>query len=143
MLKHRKLQLAIAAAAIGLVGAIAACAGLGDKAADTLLGPDCGPESRVFRAELLTERITARFPTAPVQELNLALAGMRAAAEAGQDMGPSALAYQAALAFAVGPAIGASEGQPVLMRLSLLPGAAEDFLVIRARLAAFCTQQAS
>jgi hypothetical protein len=129
-----------AALLLGLL--VSACAVLGDKAADTLLGADCGPASRVYRAELLTERLLARYPAAASEALVQALAQMRAAAESGAPMDPAAVAYQAALAGAIGPVIGASAGQPVLLRLSLLPGAAQDFLIIRSQLSAFCAGQA-
>ena len=130
-----------AALALGLV--VSACAALGDKAEDALLGSDCGPTSRVFRAELLTERLLARYPAIPPAALEQALVQMRAAANSGGSMEPAALAYQAALTEALGPAIGSATGQPLLLRLSLLPGMAQDFLVIRSQLGAFCAARAA
>jgi hypothetical protein len=66
---------------------------------------------------------------------------MRAAAANGAPMEPAALAYQVALAGSIGPIAGVSVGQPLLLRLSLLPGAAQDFLVIRSALAVFCAAE--
>ncbi len=106
--------------------------------ADSLLGADCGPQSRAYRAEQLTGRLLARYPAVPAGALKAAVAGMQAAAAGGGDMTAAATAYQAALAGSLGPVLGASAGEPVLLRLSRLPGAAEDFLVVRARLGAFC-----
>ncbi len=120
---------------------VSACAALGDKTADALLGVDCGPASRAYRAELLTDRLLARYPSAAAEGLNQAVAQMRAAADAGAPMDAAAVAYQAALASAIGPMIGAAAGQPVLLQLSLLPGAAQDFLIVRSQLGAFCAGQ--
>jgi uncharacterized membrane protein (DUF441 family) len=130
-----------AALALGLL--VSACAALGDKAADALLGSDCGPASRVYRAELLTARVLARYPAVPPTALEQALDQMRAAANSGGAMESAALAYQAALADAAGPAAGIAAGQPVLLRLSLLSGMAQDFLVIRSQLGAFCAARAA
>ena len=120
---------------------VSGCAALGDKTADALLGADCGPASRAYRAEVLTERLLARYPSAAAEGLKQAVAQMRAAADAGAPMDAAAVAYQAALASAVGPVIGATAGQPVLLQLSLLPGAAQDFLIVRSQLGAFCAGQ--
>ncbi|MCA8929511.1 MAG: hypothetical protein KDC18_15715 [Alphaproteobacteria bacterium] len=125
-------------AAIGLAVLLGACSGLGDTVGDGLLGPDCGPESRAKRAELLTERVLARYPSVANDTLTAAVAGMYAAAADGGDMEAASVAYQSALAASLVPVIGASIAEPVLLHLSRMPGAAQDFLVIRSQLAAFC-----
>jgi|GEM_PF-5301299 len=125
-------------AAIGLALVLGACASVGDRLADRLLGPDCGPASRVLRAELLTERVLARHPEAGGPALAAALAAMRAAAERGTDLDSAAATYQAALAVGLAPVAGGSQAEPLLLRLSRLPGLAEDFLLIRGKVAGFC-----
>lgn len=127
------------AGAAVLALSLGACAGVGDRVADRVLGPACGPESRAFRATLLTKRLLVRYPATPAGALLSALSGMQAAADTGGDMTAAAAAYRAALAGSFGPMLGGAGDEPVLIRLNRLPGPAEDFLLIRTRLRVFCT----
>ena len=106
------------AVAAGLAVLVSACAGLGDRAADTLLGQDGGPASRVYRAQLLTEQLQVRYPTVATTQLQLALEQMQASVDAGLDLEPAALAYQIALGATLAPIVGTTAGQSALLRLA-------------------------
>jgi hypothetical protein len=132
--------------ALLLGAAVAGCAALipGDPVADRLFGPDCGPESRVLRARLITDSLAAAYPDFEATGVRHAIAAMAAAVSAGDGFQPAALAYAEALIRAVTPLLVASGfdvglgGEPIWLRLVGLPPIAANLATIRHSLAAHC-----
>ncbi len=131
-----------AAAALGLF--LAGCASLvsGDTLADRILGPDCGPDSRIFRAHALMSGLSRAYPSISVGSMRQSLLLMAEAAADDRSLEPAAAAFQDALIAAVTPIVLAAgkEGEPIWLGLVQLPPLAAEIVQIRSRTADFCNR---
>lgn len=130
------------AAAVALSLFLAGCASLvsGDSAADKVLGADCGPESRVLRAQALTDGIGRTYPDLQLDGMRQSLALMAEAVEGGRRLDQAAMAFQHATLTALAPMILAKgwTADPVWQSLLHLPPVAVELVRIRQQVAAFC-----
>lgn len=131
-----------ALAAIGVTLLLAGCAGVvsGASVADRLLGPDCGPGSRVFRANSLVDALGRAYPSLETVGMRLSVAMMESAASGGQSLEQPAAVFQDALIMAMAPIVleAGREGEPVWLSLAYLPGIAGELVFVRRQMAEFC-----
>lgn len=130
------------AAALALSVFLAGCASLvsGDAIADKVLGADCGPESRVFRARALTDGIERAYPDLELVGMRQSLALMNEAANGRQPLDPAAAVFQDAVLATLAPKILAvgRTGEPAWLTLLHLPPLAAELARVRHHVAAFC-----
>lgn len=130
------------AAAVAMSLFLAGCANLvsGDAIADKVLGPDCGPESRVVRARALTDGIGRAYPDLPLAAMEHAVGAMADALANGDGFEPAASAFQNATLSTLAPMVLAAgkAGEPAWQSLLHLPPVAAELVPIRRLVAAFC-----
>lgn len=138
------LPLPALAVATALAVFLTGCASLvsGDTLADRMLGADCGPDSRIFRAHALMSGLSRAYPSLSVEEMRQSLVLMAEAAADDRSLAPAAAAFQDALIAAVTPIVLAAgtEGEPIWLSLAQLPPVAAEIVQIRARVADFCAR---
>ena len=130
------------AAALALSLFLVGCASLvsGDAIAEKVLGADCGPESRVFRARALTDGIERAYPDLALESVREALSQMSEAVKGGEPVGPAVGAFQDAMISTLAPMIlaGGQAGEPAWMSLLHLPPVAAELATVRHQVGAFC-----
>lgn len=141
LVAHLPIQTAVAALALTLF--LAGCVGMvlpGDRLADRLLGPDCGSESRVYRARTLMLGLERAYPALESSGMSQSLAAMETAAAAGRPLDLAGAAFQDALIAAMTPIVleAGLSGEPIWYSLAQLPPVAAEMVLVRRDLAAFC-----
>lgn len=130
------------AAALALSLFLIGCASLvsGDAIADRVLGADCGPESRVFRARALTDGIERAYPDLALETMREALSQMGDAVKGGQPVEPAAGVFEDAMITTLAPMIlaGGQVGEPAWISLLHLPPVAAELATVRHQVGAFC-----
>ena len=130
------------AAAVAVSVLLAGCVGSasGDAVADRLLGADCGPASRAFRAQALTDSVKRAYPEISTVGMRLAADRMVDAAASGRSIEAAAAGFQVAISAAMAPVLieAGFGGQPVLAHLLRLPPVAAELLRIQSEVAAYC-----
>ena len=140
LVAHLPVPTALAAVAMTLF--LAGCASMisGDSVADRMLGPDCGPESRVFRARSLMVGLGRAYPAMATEGMSRSLANMETAAANGQSLELPAAAFHDALVAAIAPIVlhAGMSGEPIWLSLAQLPPVAAQMVLVRQQQAAFC-----
>jgi hypothetical protein len=145
LVAHAPPAAVAAAIALSLLAAGCASALPGERVADGVLGPDCGAESRAFRASALSAGLGRAFPGLYLEAMQQSAALMAAAAAGGGPLEPAATAFQNAMLAALAPAILAAgqEGEPVWLAMLRLPPLAAELAQVRREVAAFCVAAAA
>ncbi len=142
LVAHLPLPAALAAIAVSVL--LAGCASLisSDTLADRVLGPDCGPESRVYRTQSLMVGLGRAYPALQTGGMRLSLASMERAAASGGSLDAPAAAFQDALVMAMAPVVleAGRSGEPIWLSLAQLPPAAAEVALIRQKLVDFCAR---
>jgi hypothetical protein len=130
-------------AAVALAVTVAGCNTLltGDQVADHVLGRDCGPESRAFRARMIGDSLVRNYPDITADQIYVGVEAMENAANAGSPIEPSALEFQAAVAQAMAPyVVSGYPGEPFWLGLTRLPALGMEFVTIRQAMASYCAE---